>query len=202
MNQSTLCHRFNADQSTFIHTYMTYSKMKTFTCVIASISLYNPITAFTVSPSIVSCSDAPNHLSCLYSSPQDGDQNQSIIIEGLSSLGSEAGYLEAARKRNEEAKAKLREQVRLEEEEAERKRQEKLQRGAGESNYGPGDLSNFKGFENDGFEASAGNDQEGGWSKEAIRAEEDAIEEKQEEPKLFLFGDDEGLSTDSGGLLL
>jgi hypothetical protein len=176
--------------------------MKEFATVAVSISLFNHITAFTISPSTVPRSEAPNNLSCLYSSQQNGDPNESILVQGLSSLGSEAGYLEAARKRNEEAKAKLREQVRLEEEEAERKRQEKLQRGTSESNYGPGDLSNFKGFENDGFEASAGNDQVGGWSQEAIRAEEDNTEDKEEEPKLFLFGDDEGLSTDSGGLLL
>ena len=167
-------------------------KVSKVTCVAVSISVWNKITAFTVSPSPSrSCSVSSNNLSCLHSSPQDGDQNESVLIKGLSSLGSEAGYLEAARKRNEEAKAKLREQVRLEEEEAERKRQEKQQRGGSESNYGPGDLSNFQGFQNDGFEASAGNDQVGGWSKEAIRVEEDTTEEKQEEPKLFLFGDDE-----------
>ena len=42
----------------------------------------------------------------------------SKISDSLVELGSEAGYLAAARKRNEEAKAQLMEQVRKEEEEA------------------------------------------------------------------------------------
>lgn len=163
-----------------------------------AIAFRRDISAFTIAPSSIS---NPNPSSSIFSSPHDDDQGESLILQGLSSLGSEAGYLDFARKRNEAAKSKMKEQVRLEEEEAERKRQEKLQRGAGHANYGPGDLSTFTGFANDGFEASAGNDQVGGWSQEAIRIEEDN-EEKQEEPKLFLFGDDGNISTDSGGLLL
>lgn len=120
------------------------------------------------------------------------------VGEALNDIGSEAGYLDAARKRNEEGKAKLMEQVRLEEEEAERKRKEREAKGS-EGNYGPGDMSEFKGFADDGFEASEGNDSEGGWTKPPEPEEE--AEGDGEEPKLFLFGDEDG-DTDAGGLIL
>lgn len=130
------------------------------------------------------------------------DEGDKLILgaeigQALNDIGSEAGYLDAARKRNEEGKAKLLEQVRLEEEEAERKRKEREAKGA-EGNYGPGDLSDFKGFADDGFEASEGNDSEGGWTKPP-EPEEEA--EGEEEPKLFLFGDEDG-DADAGGLIL
>ena len=120
------------------------------------------------------------------------------VGQALYDIGSEAGYLDAARKRNEEGKVKLMEQVRLEEEEAERKRKEREEKGA-EGNDGPGDLSDFKGFADDGFEANEGNDSEGGWRKPEEPEEE--AEGDDDEPKLFLFGDEDG-DADAGGLIL
>jgi hypothetical protein len=137
----------------------------------------------------------------LHSTPQDEEPSGLIIGEDMSSalqgIGSEAGYLDYAKKRNEEAKAKLQEQIRLEEEETERKRREKEEKG-GEGNYGPGDLSEFKGFADDGFEASVGNDETGGWGEVDEPKEEEA---EEDEPKLFLFGDDDA-GGDNGGLIL
>jgi len=132
------------------------------------------------------------------------DEGDKLILgadvgQALNEIGNEAGYLDAARKRNEEGKAKLMEQVRLEEEEAERKRKEREAKGA-EGNYGPGDLSAFKGFGDDGFKASEGNDAEGGWTK-PDEPEEDEEGDGDDEPKLFLFGDEDG-DADAGGLIL
>ena len=121
------------------------------------------------------------------------------VGQALYDIGSEAGYLDAARKRNEEGKVKLMEQVRLEEEEAERKRKEHEEKQGAEGNYGPGDLRDFKGFADDGFEASEGNDSEGGWRKPEEPEEE--AEGDDDEPKLFLFGDEDG-DADAGGLIL
>ncbi len=136
------------------------------------------------------------------SNDDNSDEPEGLILgkeisEGLQTLGSEAGYLAAARKRNEEAKAKLMEQVRKEEEEAEALRQKKKEEGV-QDNYGPGDMSGWKGFKDDGFEASEGNDDTGGWGEIATAGGEG---EEEEEPKLFLFGDDDNAS-DGSGLIL
>jgi len=133
------------------------------------------------------------------------DVDTSLIIgkeigQALQKIATEDGYLEAARKRNQEAKLKLIQQIQQEEIEAERIRKEMEERG-NEGNYGPGDLSNFVGFRDDGFEASEGNDDLGGWSDLKKKGEE-VNEEEKEEPKLFLFGndnDDDGIITSSGG---
>ena len=138
------------------------------------------------------------------------------MSNALQGLGSEAGYLDLARKRNEEGKAKMMEQIRLEEEETERKRQwKKQQQESGEGNagdYGPGDLSGYVGFKDDGFVRSAGNDGTGGWgdldSGENAEGEGgdggdggEGGEGDEDEPKLFLFGDDDGAGS-NGGLIL
>jgi hypothetical protein len=137
----------------------------------------------------------------LNSSPNDDNEENELIIGGMSDalqkLGAEGGYLAAAKARNEEAKAKMMEQVRKEEEEAEAYRQAKKESGTAD-NFGPGDLSDFKGFADDGFENSVGNDDTGGWGEVK---EAGAEEEEEEEPKLFLFGDDDNTS-DAGGLIL
>mmetsp|Transcript_4891 Transcript_4891/g.7432 ORF Transcript_4891/g.7432 Transcript_4891/m.7432 type:complete len:174 (-) Transcript_4891:276-797(-) len=141
----------------------------------------------------------------IYSAEESEDSTLIIgaeISKGLQGLGSEAGYLGVAKKRNEEAKAKLMDQVRQEEEAAEQKRKEREARG-NEGNYGPGDLSSFNGFENDGFEASEGNDVAGGWGEvkeEKSETEADA-EADDGEPKLFLFGDDDAAGGGSGLIL-
>jgi hypothetical protein len=141
----------------------------------------------------------------IYSAEESDDTSLIVgaeISKGLQGLGSEDGYLGVAKKRNEEAKAKLMEQVRQEEEAAEQKRKEREARG-NEGNYGPGDLSSFNGFENDGFEASEGNDGTGGWGEveeeENQETEVEADADADDGPKLFLFGDD---NADAGGLIL
>mmetsp|Transcript_24108 Transcript_24108/g.29688 ORF Transcript_24108/g.29688 Transcript_24108/m.29688 type:complete len:189 (+) Transcript_24108:98-664(+) len=140
-------------------------------------------------------------ITSIKSSNNEEEEEQGLILgdaisDSLQSLGSEAGYLAAARKRNEEAKAKLQEEVRKEEEETEAKRRAKESLGV-EDNYGPGDLSGFVGFKNDGFEASAGNDETGGWGQLKNPGEGDGDDE---EPKLLLFGDDD--ATSDSGLIL
>lgn len=141
----------------------------------------------------------------LYSSPNNDndDEQQELILssklsESLAGIGNEAGYLAAARKRNEEAKAKMMEQIRKEEEEAEARRQAKKDQSIA-NNFGPGadEMSSWEGFGDfDGFEESSGNDSAGGWSELKEQAQEE-----EEEPKLFLFGDENNDSTDSGLLL-
>ena len=119
------------------------------------------------------------------------------VQKSIESLGQGDSYLQAARARNnEEARLRLLEQERLEEEEAERKRRARKENG-NESNFGPGDLSTFKGFIDDGFEASQGSDEEGAWGE--IRQNEETSDEN--EPKLFLFGDEDGSDNDSGLIL-
>lgn len=126
--------------------------------------------------------------------------------QALQKIATEAGYLEAARKRNQEAKLKLMQQIEQEEMEAERYRKEVEERGS-EGNFGPQDMSTFVGFKEDGFEESEGNDDMGGWSElKKQQGEEQQQEEEKEEPKLFLFGkdggdgdDDDDIITTSGG---
>jgi hypothetical protein len=126
----------------------------------------------------------------IYSAEESDDTSLIVgaeISKGLQGLGSEDGYLGVAKKRNEEAKAKLMEQVRQEEEAAEQKRKEREARG-NEGNYGPGDLSSFNG---------------GGWGEveeeEKQETEVEADADADDGPKLFLFGDD---NADAGGLIL
>lgn len=148
---------------------------------------------------------SPIPLSSSLSSSNEDEAEPSLIIgsdmsEAIQGLGSEAGYLDYSKKRNEEAKLKMLEQVRLEEEEAERKRQARENNtDGGSANYGPGDLSGFVGFKDDGFENSEGNDSTGGWG-EVREGEAEGTEE--EEPKLFLFGDDDDTGASAGGLIL
>ena len=144
-----------------------------------------------------------NNIAYLKSTNDDSSDNaeeapQELILgkeisDQLQTLGSEAGYLAAARKRNEEAKAKLMEDLRREEEEAEAMRQAKKEHG-NKNNYGPTDMSGYIGFTDDGFEESEGS--EDGWGK----AGEGDTGGEEEEPKLFLFGDEEK-SSDSGLIL-
>jgi hypothetical protein len=141
----------------------------------------------------------------LYSQAEEEEETPQLIIGAdvrgaIQNLGTDGagGYLDAAKRRNEEAKAKMMEQVRLEEEEAEAKRQAMKER-KGEDNYGPGDLSSFVGFKDDGFEASEGNDEEGGWGP---TPEEDGGDDgEEEEPSLLLFGDGDDASGGSGLIL-
>jgi Predicted membrane protein len=125
---------------------------------------------------------------------EEQDTNDASLIIGkemgqaLQKIATEAGYLEAARKRNQEAKLKLMQQIQQEEMEAERYRKEVEERGS-EGNFGPQDMSTFVGFKEDGFEESEGNDDMGGWSelKQQQGEQQQQQEEEKEEPKLFLL---------------
>ena len=131
------------------------------------------------------------------SEPYDGGEEPELILgdnvqKAIEGMGSESGYLAAAKKRNEEARRKALE-------EAAREEEERAPREPSSANYGPGDLSSFQGFANDGFEASAGNDSLGGWDlgNQGSQGEEG---EEEEEPSLFLFGDEDADS--ETGLIL
>ena len=111
-----------------------------------------------------------------------GDEAQAALNNLSSKLPtSEAGYLEAARRRAEEA--------RRQKELGQQQEEEEFVRESSESNFGPGDLSNFQGFRNDGFENSVGNDQTGGWDISTTNTETEETGET-EEPSLYLFGDE------------
>ena len=136
------------------------------------------------------------------SNDESNEEPQELILGGkisdsLKELGSEEGWLAAARKRNEEAKAKMMDDLRKEEEAAEAKRRAKEESGI-QNNYGPEDMSTFKGFINDGFEESEADDATGAWGSSQPAEEEKGGEE---EPKLFLFGDDDKDSSGSGLIL-
>ncbi len=146
-----------------------------------------------------------NRIPQLYSTNED-EQPQELILgkelsDGLQSIASEEGYLAAARQRNEEAKAKLMEQLRKEEEEAEARRRD-IEVNGDPNNGGPGDMSSWQGFQNDGFEESDMVDQSGGWGDVQVAGDgqDGGVEENGEEPKLFLFGDEENSS--GSGLIL
>lgn len=113
----------------------------------------------------------------------------SKLSESLQSIGSEAGYLSAAKKRAEEGKAKLMEQIRREEEEAEAYRRARAE-GGDVYNSGPADMSEWRGFANDGFEESDGFAD--GFGEFKKKDDEEDVKGEEEEPKLFLFGDDDG----------
>jgi len=131
---------------------------------------------------------------------EDEESNKLYVGEdarkSIQSLGVNFGYLEANKKRTQEAKEKYLEEVRREEEEVEARRKEKEATNGDESleNYGPGDLNEFKGFVNDGYEDSVGNDSEGGWGD--IKAAE--AEEGEDSKLLLLDADDD----ETGKLIL
>lgn len=118
------------------------------------------------------------------------------ISDALQGLGSEAGYLAAAKKRSEVEKLKLLEKERREEEEAEAMRQRKAEFGV-DNNYGPtdSDFEGWTGFQEDGFDASA--DDATGWDGHKA-GEEGGDEGEGDAPSLWL-GDEP--SSDSGLLL-
>jgi len=102
---------------------------------------------------------------------------------------SENAYLAAARERSMSAKEKYLAQMEAEERAAKERRAKKAAEAEeAKTDYGPGDLSEFQGFGDDGFEASEGNDQTGGWGDVAAAEEE----EEEEGPGLFIPGADEG----------
>jgi hypothetical protein len=78
------------------------------------------------------------------------------LSKNIASVGSEHGYLSAAKRRAEEyAKRRT--------EEAQQESSKTISAGVNNNNYGPSDLSSWRGFANDGFESSAGNDGKDGW---------------------------------------
>mmetsp|Transcript_4270 Transcript_4270/g.6250 ORF Transcript_4270/g.6250 Transcript_4270/m.6250 type:complete len:197 (+) Transcript_4270:191-781(+) len=135
-------------------------------------------------------------------STTDEPEEEQLILgskmsESLQKLGTEAGYLEAARKRNIDAKAKYMEQIRKEEEEAEAIRRAKKETGVS-GNFGPGDMTGWSGFKDDGFEDSEENDESGGWG-EIKSAEGEG--EGGDGPTLFVPGSDDAASGGSGLIL-
>ncbi len=137
-------------------------------------------------------------------SSEEGEPDAKLILgeeaaKALGELGSEEGWLAAAKERTVSAKEKYLEEIRLEEEAAEKKRQAKkeaLEKGE-EVNYSAGDMGEYVDFEEDGFDAAKGNDAEGGWGESTAPEGE-----PEEEPELFLFGDEEKGGDDNGGLIL
>jgi hypothetical protein len=135
----------------------------------------------------------------LLSQSDDSDNQAKLILgddlsKGIAGLGSEQGYLAAAKKRAEEYARKRSQQVDHENEVVKPKHEK-----AASNNYGPGELSAWRGFANDGFEASAGNDGEDGWEvKEGIILTLDSNQKTKSPPpetlatdgKLFLFDND------------
>ena len=155
-----------------------------------------------------------HHNSKLQSTPNESNEEQpqqelvlgKELSDGLQSIGSEAGYLAAAKKRSEEARAKMYEQIRLEEERAESIRKDREENGP-VNNAGPGDMSSWQGFADDGFDASAADGQDGGWGEIQVVGADGSISNGEaggadggEEQKLFLFGDEE--DTSGSGLIL
>mmetsp|Transcript_8817 Transcript_8817/g.12531 ORF Transcript_8817/g.12531 Transcript_8817/m.12531 type:complete len:238 (-) Transcript_8817:281-994(-) len=130
-----------------------------------------------------------------YSTHDENVESQLILGENmqkaLSGIGaSETSILDASRKRNEEAKLKFLEEQRREEYEAQ---QRASQKENSEANFGPGDMSGFQGFADDGFESSTADGAGEGW--EIQNSNEEQVEE--EEPQLFLFD-----QNDTGGDLI
>lgn len=125
------------------------------------------------------------------------------VLKNIQALGTDNGYLEAAKIRNAEGKKKLLEQAAREEREAAerlKKREEAAAAAAAaaeagddyaEGNAGPGDMSTFAGFADDGYEASEESSE--GWNTGEIAvpdenaAGNDAA--SKEEPSLLLFDD-------------
>lgn len=141
-----------------------------------------------------------NQIQLNSSNDENNEEPQELILgdaitDNLKTLGSEEGWLAAAKKRNVDEKAKMMEKVRKEEEEAEAKRQAKEHPGA-KHNFGPEDMSTYVGFVNDGFEESEADNPDRAWGQ-TDGGEEEA---KEEEPKLLLFGEDDESS--SSGLIL
>ncbi len=145
------------------------------------------------------------YTTALKATEEDVEPSAKLILgeeasEALADLGSEEGWLAAAKKRTVDAKAKYLEELRLEEEAAEKKRQAKkeaLEKGE-EVSYSAGDMGEFVDFGDDGFDSSKGNDAEGGWGETTAPAEG----EPEKEPELFLFDDENKGGDDNGGLIL
>jgi len=151
------------------------------------------------------------------------EEPQELILgeqmsQALSSIGTtEQSVLDAARRRSEEAKARYQAAYEQELVEAEAKRRERQERDRlieegrveelrDDANSGPGDMSSFQGFVNDGFEASDENGD--GWVTDGpvvAGGGDDQIDQNNgeqggEEPQLYLFNEGEG--GDNGGLIL
>ena len=91
---------------------------------------------------------------------------------------SKASYLSASKKILEEARKKAQEIELLVSEETEAGVEE-----ISTTNYGPGNLSPFRGFADDGFDANEGNDGE-------MAPVMSSIEQVEEEPSLLIFGNE------------
>ena len=184
---------------------------QSFTLAIAAIHVcgLRTISAFhsSVSSTFIIRSTSPVITTFLSSEEADnGDNDEPKLYVGenvqkaIEALSSQSGIMEASRKRNDMARLKVQEEARREEEEN-RERMKRLEEGGDgngdEKNYGPGDMSSFKGFANDGFVASAGNDDQLKWSESNKKA---AIEE--EPSSLFLYGDDDLDGESGSGLII
>jgi len=110
----------------------------------------------------------PTHLS---SQNENSPEKEVKLILGedlsknIASVGSEQGFLAAAKRRAEEHAKKREEEEKKKAMFLEQEKEEATTVSLNNKNhnYGPGDLSSWNGFVNDGFEASAGNDGEDGW---------------------------------------
>ena len=178
--------------------------------VIANYLLVNPAASFITIPTAPTHKVIPflplpfNTHTRLSSTPGDDDESNELVTGSdemqakLQELQtkyptSEAAYIAASRARAEEGRRKLMEQTAREEAAAEERRRRR-EEGEVQGNVGPGDLSSYVGFADDGFESSAGND---GTMAPLMS---DMVEEEEEEgPSLIIPGQDD---TDSGGLLL
>ena len=128
------------------------------------------------------------------------------LSKGIASIGNELGYLTAAKKRAEEY-AKRRAQDEQQALKSKEKEASKDDKAAAVNNYGPGDLSSWRGFANDGFEASAGNDGEDGWNVQGgillVNGRQNDrtsnTDTQSGDKKLFLFEDN---SSNEGKLIL
>jgi len=186
----------NSNSSTIILTILLSSLhlSTSFTIEAISLSFVNPSIFQTTTP-------RPNFFPLFVGSEpvgEDGGQekgdetNSGLFLsddlnDAISSLG--GGYLDAAKKRNEAAKKKMLEDTIREEKEAIAWRKEKGYTSEGEGDPGPKNMNEFIGFVDDGYEGSSGNDEEGGWG--FVPQEEEKEEEVKDEPKLFLFGEDD-----------
>eukprot|EP00565_Helicotheca_tamesis_P000533 CAMPEP_0185726678 /NCGR_PEP_ID=MMETSP1171-20130828/2575_1 /TAXON_ID=374046 /ORGANISM="Helicotheca tamensis, Strain CCMP826" /LENGTH=199 /DNA_ID=CAMNT_0028395073 /DNA_START=148 /DNA_END=747 /DNA_ORIENTATION=+ len=109
----------------------------------------------------------------------------------------ENAYLAAARQRSVDAKAKYLAEVEAEDRAAEEKRRRKAAEAESvQTDYGPGDLSQYQDYSDDGFENSEGNDESGGWG------ELNEPQQEEEEPSLFIPGGGDDDATGGSGLLL
>jgi len=187
--------------------------------VIANCLLVNPATSFMAIPKTISHKVTPSlplpfisnhgrhtttHIQ-LSSAPGDDENNELVTgseemqakLKELESKypTSESAYIAASKARAEEGRRKMLEEAAREEAAAEERRRKREEGAAAQQNVGPGDLSSYVGFEDDGFEASAGND----GAMAPLMSEGVDDEEEEEAPSLIIPGEED---TDSGGLLL